>query len=44
MKIIYFSTAPFIGVGYGVTTRELVQRMMKDGQDLCMLVGMGGGK
>lgn len=34
MKIIYYSTAPFIGVGYGVASRELVPRMQADGHEV----------
>jgi len=31
---MYFSTSPHIGVGYGVTTRELVKRMQADGHEV----------
>lgn len=31
MKLIWYSTAPFVGVGYGVLTRALVKRMIADG-------------
>ena len=34
MRLIYFSTAPFIGVGYGVTSRALVPRMKADGHEV----------
>jgi glycosyltransferase involved in cell wall biosynthesis/SAM-dependent methyltransferase len=34
MKVIYYSTAPHIGVGYGVITKEIVSRMMKDGHEV----------
>jgi len=31
MKILWYSTAPFVGVGYGVLTNALVPRIVKDG-------------
>lgn len=34
MKIIWYSTAPFVGVGYGVLSRALVHRMIADGHQV----------
>ena len=34
MRLIWYSTASFIGVGYGIATRELVHRMQKDGHEV----------
>ena len=34
MKLIWYSTAPHAGVGYGVITKNIVQRMQKDGHEV----------
>ena len=34
MKLMWFSTAPYVGAGYGVLTKELVKRLIKDGHQV----------
>jgi len=34
MKLMWFSTAPYVGVGYGVSTKDLVPKMVADGHEV----------